>query len=188
MISSPYRFEANLSPEEFQKIGQFAVRWAHIEHTIANCLRVLLTFDAKQASVMIFPLSLETKMNRIENLFKITKQGAYQTWLFNELKPLVAAMQYIRNTILHGTPVDIFENEQLFWHLRSKDQMITKAQLFECDDLINYTGHVIQEFRFSLGDKDDDREHSYTLPDRPPVPDFLPDRCRSFPKGKRVEP
>ena len=49
------QIRAVFSAEEFQKIGQFASRWAHIEHTAANCLRRLLEFDPKQATVMIYP-------------------------------------------------------------------------------------------------------------------------------------
>jgi hypothetical protein len=188
MIPTPYAFEAKFSPEEFQKLGQFACRWANIEHVAANCLRVLLGFDPKQASVMIFPLSLETKMNRIENFSKIKPLSEDQAWLFAELRPLIAAMQYIRNTVLHGAAFDLSEGDEPFFLLRSKDQKITKSQLFESEDIINYTAHVIIAFRWSIGEKNSPWGPPRTLPDRPPVPSFLPERCRAFPTEKRVLP
>jgi len=186
MIPTPYRFEANFSPEEFQKFGQLAVRWSHIEHTIANCLRVLLKFDPKQASVMIYPLTLDTRMARIGEHIKFIPLEPEQMALFEELKPLIRAMQYLRTTALHGTLVDLFSSEEPFWHLRSKNRMITKSQLFACEDLINYAAHVTQAFRLSLGKKDDDTGDTYALPDRPPIPEFLPDDCHAFPKADRV--
>src|SRR4051812_17251314 len=89
MILTPYRFEESFSPEELQKFGQLALRWSHIEHTIANCLRVLLRFDPKQASVMIYPLSLDTRMSRISEHIKLIPLEADQRALFEELKPLI---------------------------------------------------------------------------------------------------
>jgi hypothetical protein len=188
MIRTPYSFEANFSSEEFETFGKFAVRWSHIEHTIANCLRVLLRFDPKQASVMIYPLSLDTRMSRITEHIKLRPLEANQLTLFEELKPLIRAMQYLRNTVFHGTLVDLFSADEPFWHLRSKDRTITKSQFFACEDLVNYTAHITEAFRLSLGDKADDRGSNYALPGRPPIPDFLPDECRVFPKVARVTP
>ena len=55
MVKTPYNFEANLSDQDFQKIGQFACRWALMEHAIGNCLRVMLNMEPEDATVMIFP-------------------------------------------------------------------------------------------------------------------------------------
>src|SRR4029434_7484060 len=100
MIRTPYHFEANLSDQEFQKIGQFACRWALIEHTIANCLRVMLAMEMEPATVMIFPLTLATRMKRISKRDK--QLTVYQLAVLAELKPLIKAMQYLRSTALHG--------------------------------------------------------------------------------------
>jgi hypothetical protein len=183
-ITSPYRFEGRMTTEEFAKIGQFACRWSQIEHTIGNCLRRLLDMDPKPAQVMVFPLSLDQRMDRIKRLAGIKGVTPYQRALLNELKPLVKAMQYLRNQVLHGVVVDHFDGEEPFFHLRSKGRDLEKIELFECEDLINYTAHVTQAFRFTLGEKDDPVGHSYQLPPRPPVPDFLPDECK-LPKDRR---
>jgi hypothetical protein len=96
-------------------------------------------------------------------------------------------MQYLRNAVLHGVVIgDEAEGDPPFFHLRSKNRNLTKAQLFECEDLINYAAHVALAFRLSLGDKEDLRGPGYALPDRPPIPDFLPGDCRAFPKPGRA--
>jgi hypothetical protein len=105
MIRTPYHFEANLSDQEFQKIGQFACRWALIEHTIGNCLRVMLEMGPEPATIMIFPLSLDLRMRRIRELAKQRFLTGYQLALLAELRPLIKAMQYLRNTTLHGVAV-----------------------------------------------------------------------------------
>src|SRR3954447_25093584 len=63
MIDTPYGFEQKLSKDEFEKLGRFACRWSHIEHTVSNCLRRLLDMDPKIAQIMVFPLTLNAKMN-----------------------------------------------------------------------------------------------------------------------------
>src|SRR5262247_766726 len=102
VIKTPYHFEADLSDQEFQKIGQFACRWAHIENTIGNCLRVLLGMGPKHATIMIFPLSLDHRMTRISELLarQPTLLNDYQRSVLAELRPLIKAMQYLRNTAL----------------------------------------------------------------------------------------
>src|SRR5262249_30322456 len=102
MIKTPYHFEANLSDQELQKIGQFACRWALIEHTIGNCLRVMLAMEPEPATIMIFPLSLDLRMTRISKLAEQRFLTGYQLALLAELKPIIKAMQYLRSTVLHG--------------------------------------------------------------------------------------
>jgi hypothetical protein len=117
MIKTPYHFEADLSDQDFQKIGQFACRWALIEHTIANCLRVMLAMEMEPATVMIFPLTLETRMTRISKLAK--QLTGYQLAVLAELKPLIKAMQYLRSTALHGIVTSMGDDDSPHFHLRS---------------------------------------------------------------------
>lgn len=187
MIATPFGFEPKLSNQEFEKLGRFACRWSHIEHIIGNCLRRLLNFDPKQATAMIFPLSLDIRMSRIGELVKLKPLSPEQMVLFEELKPLIRAIQYLRNTVLHGIVIDLSEDDDIFFQLRSRNRNITKAELFSCEDLINYAAHVCLSFRHTMGEKDDDpRGSNYALPDRPPIPSFLPDDCRAFPKENRA--
>jgi hypothetical protein len=179
MIKTPYSFEAELSDQEFQKIGQFACRWSVLEHQIGNCLRRLLDLTPKQATSLVFPLSLDVRMQRIEGLVKSSGLSDGQVALFQELKPLIKAMRFLRTSVLHGIFIDLDPRQEGYFHLRSKDQTVTKSQLFGCEDLINYTAHITQAFRLSLGEKDDPKALDYALPRRPQIPSFL----RIDPKG-----
>jgi hypothetical protein len=154
MIPTPYNFEPNFTEQEFAKIGQFTLRWSHMDHTIGNCLRRLLDMSPKHATVLIFSLSLDHRVSHIDRLSKLVPFTPLAGGLFAELKPLIKAMQYIRNSAIHGIVIDMGSEEGPFFELRSKGRQITKAQLFECEDLINYTAHVVQGFRFALGDKE----------------------------------
>ena len=183
MIKTPYHFEADLSDQDFQKIGQFACRWAHIEHTIANCLRVMLEMGPEPATIMIFPLSLDLRMSRIRELAKQRFLTGYQLALLAELRPLIKAMQYLRNTTLHGVAMSLGDDpDQTYFNLRSKGRSLTRGELFSCEDLINYTAHVTQAFRLSLGDKtyEDHEGHTYALPHRFTYPSFYPQSAASF--------
>jgi hypothetical protein len=82
MINTPYGFETRLSDRDFQKIGQFACRWALIEHTIANCLRRLVDLTPKEAEIVIFPLGLSERMKRIKKLIKCHGLPSYHTTVF----------------------------------------------------------------------------------------------------------
>src|SRR5450759_477925 len=185
MIETPYSFEAELTDHEFQKIGQFACRWSVIEHQIGNCLRRLLDLTPKQATSLIFPMSLDVRMQRIESLAKNPPMSVMQVALFQELKQLVKAMRYLRTNVLHGIFIDL-GNQEPYFHLRSKGHMVTKAQLFSCEDLINYTSHVTQAFRLTLGEKEDPRAHDYALPRRPAIPEFLRIDSKALPPEDTV--
>lgn len=188
MIKTPYLFEPKFSDQEFMQIGRFAIRWSHIDHTIGNCLRRLLDMSPKHATVMIFPLSLDHRISHIEKLAKRQPMDDRSANLFAELKPLIKAMQFVRNTALHGVVIDLDDSREPYFELRSRGRHLTKSDILTCDDLINYTAHVTMAFRLSLGDKDNWPEgDSYALPDRPPIPEFLPAECRTFPPADRVE-
>jgi len=183
MIRVPYEFEPNLTDAEFQKIGQFACRWAIIDNTLANCLRAILKMQPEDATIMIFPLSQDLRMHRIEAFTKRNMLSEDQIALFLELKPLIRAMQFLRTTALHG----IVDREAKGFSLRSKSRWLGKEELFQCEELINYTAHVTIAFSMSLGDKDW-AAMTYTLPDRPPIPDFLPPDCRAFHAKSKAGP
>jgi len=180
MVKTPYGFEAVLSDQDFQKIGQFACRWAYIEHTIGNCLRVVLDMQPEDSTIMVFPLTLDTKMARLSQLARPGRMTDYQLAVLAELKPLVRAMQYLRNTTLHGVVLSFGDYERTYFNLRSKNRMVNRNDLLSCEALINYACHVTQAFRLSLGEGDA-RGHTYALPDRPTIPEFLPKECGAFP-------
>jgi hypothetical protein len=191
MIPTPYNFEPEFSDQDFAKIGQFTLRWSHMDHTIGNCLRRLLDMSPEHATVLIFPLSLEQRISHIGRFAKLKPLEPLAKGLFAELKPLIKAMQFIRNSAIHGIVIDMGSGEEPYFELRSKGRQISKAQLFDCEDLINYTAHVVQAFRFALGEKqctwsEGWGPHEYALPDRPVVPEWLPQEAKAFPQADKL--
>jgi hypothetical protein len=156
-----------------------------MEHAIGNCLRVMLNMEPEQATVMIFPMSLDMRMTKIDQLAKLHILNEQQLALLAELKPLVRAMQYLRNTTLHGVVMSFGDADKTYFQLRSKNRNLKRSELLSCEALINYAAHVTLAFRYSLGEKDYPA-HTYALPHRPAVPDFLPSDCRAFPKEDRL--
>jgi hypothetical protein len=68
---SPFRFDEELSPQEFEILGRLSLRWSHIDHMIANCLKIILGLDDDQAKIMVFPLTSELRLRKIEELTKL---------------------------------------------------------------------------------------------------------------------
>jgi hypothetical protein len=73
LITSPYRFEEQWSDDDFATIGRLAMRWALTEHILKNCLRVKLGLPLEEANLMIYPLSMETVLQKIDGLQKISR-------------------------------------------------------------------------------------------------------------------
>jgi hypothetical protein len=118
-IATPYMFEPELSVEDFAKLGQFMLRWSHMDHTIGNCLRRVLDMTPENATVLIFPLSLDMRIQRLRHFNEITPMSPDAQALFAELQPLVKAMQYIRNSAIHGIVIDMGDGEEPYFELRS---------------------------------------------------------------------
>jgi hypothetical protein len=57
MISSPFWFEDKLASEDYQKLGKLSLRWSHIDHLIANCLKKLLRLTDDEAPLWSFRLT-----------------------------------------------------------------------------------------------------------------------------------
>lgn len=180
MIPVPYRFEPDLSPEEFVKLGQLSLRWSHIEHTMGMCLKRMLRLSDDEAIIMVFPLSMEQRLQRITQVAKVTPLNDLAAAPLNELKLIMPAIQYVRNKVIHAF---VTEGDHQF-RLHSKQRTLTKAEVFSAEELTNYAGHVTLAFRSALGFEFDPTGHSYTLPDKPEIPEFL---LSKFP-GLRSKP
>jgi hypothetical protein len=139
MIPSQFRFEANFAPEDYQKIGLLALRWSHIDHVIANCLKVLLRLTDEEAVIIVFPLSTDHRLNRIRKMIQLTPSLTEEAKkAFSELDAVMKGIQQVRNNVIHavimGGKMDpIFE-------MRSKQRSFTKTDIFETEELTNYAG------------------------------------------------
>jgi len=167
MIAVPYKFEPELSDQEFMKLGQLSIRWSHIEYVLGMCLKRMLRLTDDEAIIVVFPLSLDQRLTRIRQLAESTPVCELAVRPLNELKLIMPAIQYVRNNVIHA-----FVTEDEF-RLQSKQRTLTKAEVFSAEELTNYAAHVTVALRYALGFEFDTEGHSYTLPDRPVIPEFL---------------
>ena len=169
MIATPFMFEANLSDEDFQKIGRLSLRWSHIEHVAGNCLKTMLRLTDQEATIIVFPMNLEQRVNRMTELSEIDPLPEGAKFLFTEFRTLFRGIQYVRNNVIHaivgGDKWDQF-------HIRSKNRTMSKFEIFSSEEITNYTSHVVISLRYALGPKDGPA-WPHALPDRPEIPEFL---------------
>jgi hypothetical protein len=168
MLTSPFRFDTELSKEDFERLGRLSLRWSHIDHMIANCLKVLLGLDEAQAKIMIFPLTADLRVQKIEKLVKLKPLPSPKaTKAFQELRKVMEGIKAVRNNVIHAVLI-----EHAFT-LRSKERTFTKEQIFEIEELTNYAGVLALTLRHEIGERDPDYDPPDPLPDRPSVPEFL---------------
>ncbi|GLQ79284.1 hypothetical protein GCM10007881_28020 [Mesorhizobium huakuii] len=179
MLSTPFRFEPELTPEDFQKLGQLAMRWSHIEHMIGNCLKALLDLSMEDAVVMVFSLSTEQRLQRLSQLAKTKTLNTEAEKALSELVDIMKGLQIVRNDTIHGIMAEGSSGQIL--HNRSKQRQITKEQVFSCEELTNYAAHAVLSLRYALGLKDSPGDR-HPLPERPEIPAFLQ---KSIPSRKK---
>ena len=93
MLQSPFRFDTELSQEDFERLGRLSLRWSHIDHMIANCLKVLLGLDEDQARIIIFPLTSDLRLQRMDKLAKLKPLPSPKaTKAFRELRTVMGGL------------------------------------------------------------------------------------------------
>jgi hypothetical protein len=172
MIASPFRFEANLTDGDYQKIGLLSLRWSHIDHMIAQSLKALLRLTDEQAVVVVFPLTADrrlTLIRELQELEPLPTENAKEA--FNELDLMMKGIQIVRNNVVHAVILNHGKPEERF-QLRSKKREFTKSDIFDTEEVTNYAAHAALLLRHELGEIDTDYTPS-ALPDRPAIPKCL---------------
>jgi len=95
MIAVPYKFEPELSDQEFMKLGQLSIRWSHIEYVLGMCLKRMLRLTDDEAIIVVFPLSLDQRLTRIRQLAESTPVCELAVRPLNELELIMPAIQYV---------------------------------------------------------------------------------------------
>lgn len=168
MLASPFRFDKELSSDDFEKLGRLSLRWSHIDHMIANCLKVLLGLNEDQARIMIFPLTSELRLQRIEELTRLKPLPSDKAkTAFQELRTVMRGIRVVRNNVIHAVLI-----EDAFT-IRSNKRTFTREQIFETEELTNYAGILAITLRHELGERDPAYDPPDPLPARPLVPEFL---------------
>jgi hypothetical protein len=167
----PIEFE--LTPEEKSILGDLFLVWSHTEHVIAKSLKAILKYDDDEAISIIYPMTLDRKLNYI------TKHSSGMTLgsrsYFEELKLVVNAVKQIRNAVAHGVLVNDLKEGTLFRN-PSKDRVLSKDDVLGSQEISNYALRIAIDFYHSL----DPDEPLAPLPERPKIPkalqEFLPAR------------
>ena len=170
-MESPFRYEEWLTPAEFQKLGELSLRWSHIDHIIGTCLMVMLRLSDEEAVIIVFPLSLESRLQKLKKLAELNPINEDAVAALEGLRSVMTHIQKIRNNVLHAILFDDPDRGQMF-HLRSKSRSFTKEEIFSIEELTNYAAHAALALRFALEIKDA-RGERHPLPDMPAIPQFL---------------
>jgi hypothetical protein len=169
MIESP--FEYALSPEELQKLAKLFLTWSHTEQLVGQTLATLLRLRGDEAIIMVYPLALEQRLRRLKELAALNPMTDHMRASLEELLAIMPAVQLVRNNVTHAVLIHDTRGELLF-HLSSKDRTLTRAQIFESEELMNYACNVAMSLRFSLPTAAESGWHRPLL-ERPAIPDFL---------------
>jgi predicted transcriptional regulator len=145
------------------------MRWSAIEHIVANCLKVMLGLCERQAIMMVFPLNMEEKLNRINDLSKITSLNSDAQRAIRELVKVGKALNFVRNSTIHAI---VREDGGYAFELRSKKRFLPKKDVLSTEEFTNYVGHVVIFLRHALGEKDTVGGPP-RWPTRPEIPAFL---------------
>ena len=170
MLEPPFRFEPSLAPDDFQAIGRLAVKWSHIENIIGNCLKALLHLTDDEAVIVVFPLSTELRLKEIQQLVKVNSLNEKVQEALDALIPVIAALQFTRNHVIHGVIKDDAGNLNVLF--KPKSRSLTKAEALSTEELMNYAAHAVYALRSALGIEGFENV-SFELPERPVIPEFL---------------
>jgi len=171
MLEPPFRFDSELSPKDFQKIGQLSIRWSHIEFIIGHCLRKLLRLSHEEAAIAVFPLSFDQRIEKIGAISKIRPLRPEAERAYRELVWVKPYIQLVRNNVLHAF-VDIGEDGGHTFFNRATGRKLTKADIFSIEEITNYAAHAALSLRYAIG-LNVDPTLRHPLPDRPALPAFL---------------
>jgi len=167
-LEPPFRFEPSLAADDLQAIGRLAVKWSAIESIIGNCLTVLRLVD--EATLNVFLLSASAGLNKIQELATADPLNEKGQEALDALVPVVKALQFVRNTIIHGVIKD--DAGSLSFLSKSKGHSLTVDEVLSTEELVNYVAHAVYALRYALGIKGFENQ-SWPLPERPAIPEFL---------------
>lgn len=177
MLKTPFRFEPEFTSEEFQKIGQLSLRWATIEHVLANCLKVMLRLSDEEAVAIVFTQPLERKLQWMRALSELNPLNDDAAKAFEEILVISPIINSIRNNVIHAIVIEDGQGGHVF-ELRNKGRRLTKEEVFSTEELTNYLAYVVLYFRESLGGKNAYGGVLPPWPSRPEIPDFLRSRIK----------
>jgi hypothetical protein len=184
MLNTPFSFEMSFTPAEYEKLGQLALRWSHIEHVLANCLRSMLRISNEEAIIVVFEMGAEKRLAHINELASIQQLNKDAKAALSGLNWVISGIRSIRNNVAHAVIMYDDKGRELF-ELRSKQRQFTKEQVFASEELTNYAAHAAISLRLALGvlGAEDSR---HALPERPDVPKCLTGYFQATSPGRKA--
>jgi hypothetical protein len=181
MLESPFHFEDDLTPEQYQMLGKLSLSWSTIDHVIGNCLKVALRLSDQEATKIVFPMGAEMRFTKLVELSQINTFHPTALRALRELTPTMRALRSVRNTVAHSIVFSKPDGEAIL-HNRSKGVNHTISQVLSTEELTNYAAQLVLTLRLALGFRPGEHEHR-PLPGRPPVPVFL----RSYFQAQNIQ-
>ena len=173
MIPSPFRFENNLTEDDYRTLGVLLLHWSHIEHMIAHCLKRLRGLnDNDKAMTDVFKLRTRDRLKEIRKLKKSKRWSNDAERAFRDLDEVMKGLLLVRDNAVHAVLMN-HETGHPSFQSRLHGSDYTKAQVFETQELTNYAGHAACVLRHELGDIDTNNPAPSPLPARPSIPEFF---------------
>ena len=114
MIPTPFWFEGELTPADFEKLGQLSLRWSHIDHIIGNCLKILLRLNEEEAVAVVFPLATDRRISLLKELARGKPLSTEASHALREPWGIMPALQSIRTNVAHAVVYKSLGDDPLF--------------------------------------------------------------------------
>jgi hypothetical protein len=154
IVASPFRYEKNFTDKDYETLGKLSLRWSHIDHVIANCLKRLLRLNDDEAQAVVFQINAHERFERILKLDELKPlQNRKAAHALDELCLVMKGLRQVRNNVAHAVLMQNGTADQIFESRKTK-RVFTKAQIFGTEEITNYAAHAVLVLRDELGDKD----------------------------------
>ena len=183
MVESPFRYEEDFTEKDYETLGKLSLRWSHIDHVIANCLKRLLRLDDDEAQAVVFQIYADQRFDHILKLDELKPLRGKAADALDALCLVMKGLRQVRNNVAHAVLMHDGTAHQIFESRKTK-RVFTKAQIFETEEITNYAAHAALVLRDELGDKDPAGAPG-PLPPRPAIPGWFDKLQRYTRKTKR---
>jgi hypothetical protein len=99
MIPSPFRYEKNFTDKDYETLGRLSLRWSHIDHVIANCLKRLLRLNDDEAQAVVFQINADSRFDlilKLQELKPLRKKKASHRTVADEMTDPDAKRKMVR--------------------------------------------------------------------------------------------
>lgn len=178
-----FLFTTGLTDSELKKLGELILTWSGTEHMLGSALSHLLRVSDDEATALVYPMGLQTKLHWIYTLAPNRATTERSQYLIKELKFIMEYVQTVRNTVIHGILMGGL-SEDVSFHLRSKSRSIRKEDVWAAETPTDYAATIVAHLCWELAGVESlpALASGLPLPDRPVLPES---ENRQTPTGKK---